>query len=93
MSQLLPNFLAAQHAITPGALELLNQKGIDPASLLHRHYACDWAELDAFDQQQNRWALRHGARILSRYTYEGDCFWIITEGDRSVTTILLPSEY
>jgi hypothetical protein len=53
----------------------------------------DWAEMDSDDQQANRDAITHGDRIFSAYIVEKTKFWVITEADRSVTTILLPSEY
>lgn len=86
-------FVARQHAITPRALNALAAFGLLPQTLLDRHYACDWSELEPHDQQQNAWALLNGERILSRYTIQEQRFWILTERDRSVTTILLPSEY
>ena len=61
---------------------------------LNRHMHGDWGELDEFDREQNERAVDHGGRLLSRYsTQSGTVFWIITEHDRSVTTILLPAEY
>ena len=86
-------FSSAQHAATPGALAELQRLDYKPQLLLSRHFACDWAELEPFDQLQNRQALANGTRILSAYTIQSTRFWVITEADRSVTTILLPSEY
>ncbi len=78
---------------TPGALKLLSEAGEDPFDYLARHASGDWGELCAFDRRQNEIALREGLRIFSSYeTSAGRC-WIITEADRSVTTILLPEEY
>lgn len=58
------------------------------------HMRGDWGELDEFDWNQNDAALKDGIRLLSNYlTRDGKRFWIITEHDRSVTTILLPDEY
>ena len=53
----------------------------------------DWTEMDKDDQQSNREAVIEGSRIFSAYTIQGTKFWVITEADRSSTTILLPSEY
>jgi hypothetical protein len=78
---------------TPGALKLLIQAGGCPFDYLARHAAGDWGELCAFDRRQNEIALRHGYRVLSSYPVGRACVWIITEDDRSVTTILLPEEY
>ena len=61
---------------------------------LVRHMNGDWGELDEFDREQNERAVGHGGRLMSRYsTRSGTVFWIITEHDRSYTTILLPMEY
>ncbi len=78
---------------TPGTLKLLLDAGEDPFDYLTRHASGDWGELCAFDRRQNQIALRAGLRVFSSYeTTVGRC-WIITEADRSVTTILLPEEY
>ncbi len=78
---------------TPGALQLLREAGEDPLHLLSRHRSGDWGELDAHDVHENGRALRHGWRILSSYPIGEQRVWVITEADRSVTTILLPEEY
>jgi len=67
---------------------------VDFIPYLIRHAAGDWGELDDFDKQQNDLAVKQGLRILSAYdTDEGVRIWIITESDRSATTVLLPDEY
>ena len=54
----------------------------------------DWGEVSEDDAQQNELSLREGFRLLSAYrTVKGQKLWIITEADRSATTILLPDEY
>ena len=78
---------------TPGALRLLEVAGGHPFELLARHAAGDWGDLCFFDRRQNESALRDGYRVLSSYPVGRECVWIITEADRSVTTILLPEEY
>ena len=78
---------------TPGALELLVQAGGHPFDLLARHATGDWGELCAFDRRQNEAALREGYRVLSSYPIGTERVWVVTEADRSVTTILLPEEY
>jgi hypothetical protein len=78
---------------TPGALKLLMEEGGHPFDYLARHATGDWGDLCAFDRQQNEIALRDGLRILSSYDVAAGRVWIITEADRSVTTILLPEEY
>jgi hypothetical protein len=77
---------------TPGALKLLLEAGGHPFDYLARHAAGDWGELCAFDRRQNEIALREGLRVLSSYEVPAGRVWIITEADRSVTTILLPEE-
>ena len=77
---------------TPGALNLLRKSGGHPFEYLARHATGDWGELCAFDRRQNEIALRDGHRVLSSYPVGRECVWVITEADRSVTTILLPEE-
>jgi hypothetical protein len=61
---------------------------------LTRHANGDWGEVDEHDRKANEDALEHGLRVLSAYTLRtGERIWIITEADRSSTTILLPEEY
>ncbi len=78
---------------TPGALEVLALAGVEPHELLRRHLSGDWGELDAHDRRENARSLKHGFRVLSSYPVGGQKVWIITEADRSSTTLLLPEEY
>jgi hypothetical protein len=78
---------------TPGTLKLLQEQGEDPFDYLARHASGDWGDLCAFDRCQNERALRLEARVFSSYDTPAGKVWIITEADRSVTTILLPEEY
>ncbi len=78
---------------TPGALKTLAEAGDDPFGYLARHATGDWGELCAFDRRQNVLALERGLRVLSSYSVGSGRVWVITEADRSVTTILLPEEY
>ncbi len=78
---------------TPGALDLLSEIGVHPFDYLARHATGDWGDLCEFDRRQNEIALRDGYRVLSSYPVDEERVWIITEADRSVTTILLPEEY
>ena len=78
---------------TPGALNLLSEAGEDAFDYLARHAAGDWGDLCTFDRHQNERALRNGARVLSSYPVGEGKLWIVTEADRSVTTVLLPEEY
>jgi hypothetical protein len=87
-------FALGQTFITPGAQEALEISGESPIQFLHRHVSTDWGELSEEDVQENELSLREGLRLLSAYrTAKGQKIWIITEADRSATTILLPSEY
>jgi hypothetical protein len=74
-------------------LKLLLEAGGHPFDYLARHAAGDWGDLCAFDRRQNQIALRDGLRVLSSYDVPAGRVGIITEADRSVTTILLPEEY
>ena len=78
---------------TPGALELLSEAGEDPLRYLARHASGDWGDLDEEDRRENERSLKHGWRILSSYPVGGKTVWVITDADRSVTTLLLPEEY
>ena len=79
---------------TPGVLEAFTASGQSPLDFLQRHLAGDWGELDENDVRENEVSLQHGWRILSAYRLKnGARIWCITEGDRSVTTFLLPDEY
>ena len=79
---------------TPGALAALEEAGESPGIFLKRHVTGDWGEVDQHDKQENEFSVAHGFRLLSAYPVtNGTKLWIITEADRSATTILLPSEY
>jgi hypothetical protein len=79
---------------TPGALEALERSGETPVTFLHRHLGGDWGDLDEQDRAENELSVREGFRLLSAYALkDGTKIWVITEADRSSTTILLPSEY
>lgn len=89
-----PLFKLGQVLLTPGALDLLQASGQSPWVFLARHLRGDWGDLDAEDKGLNDEAIRDGNRILSSYTAStGAKLWVITEADRSATTILLPEEY
>jgi hypothetical protein len=79
---------------TAGAIAALEATGDRYCELLRRHEQGDWGEIDLEDRSRNEEALRGGERILSVYRLSnGAKVWIITEADRSVTTLLLPEEY
>ncbi len=80
--------------MTPGAQQALDAAGQNPFIFLLRHASGDWGDVDDEDKQSNELGVAQGRRILSAYrTSQSDRIWLITEADRSVTTILLPEEY
>jgi hypothetical protein len=77
---------------TPGVREAIPHDEVIRA--LARHLSGDWGDVNAEDKQENEYALGRRLRLLSAYhSRTGVKFWIITEADRSATTVLLPSEY
>ena len=89
-----PLFALGQVVATPGALEALEAAQQTPQEFLARHVQGDWRDLDAHDEQANQRAVNEGDRILSAYeTKLGIRVWLITEWDRSVTTLFLPQDY
>ena len=78
---------------TPGAVELARAHGADLTALLRRHRAGDWGAVCDDDARRNDRAAASGARVLSAYDTRGGRLWVLTEADRSATTVLLPSEY
>ena len=87
-------FALGQTFITPGAEEALQIAGQTATEFLRRHMSGDWGELSDEDVKENEFSLKEGLRLLSAYqTGKGQKLWIITEADRSATTVLLPSEY
>lgn len=80
---------------TPGALDVVREHGLDVLGLVHRHARGDWGDLSPGDALANDLALDPAcpARVLSAYETRGGRLWVITEADRSATTVLLPSEY
>ena len=80
--------------VTPAALVLLEESGQAPSDFIGRHHNLEQGELDDEDQRANADAAKNGERILSSYKIiKGDKIWVITEHDRSVTTVLLPGDY
>lgn len=87
-------FELGQVVMTEGAAAL----NVDFAPYLARHVTGDWGDLDSFDKRQNDIAIKEGLRILSAYDVpigngKTERIWIITEADRSVTSLILPCEY
>lgn len=77
---------------TPGVMSAVSRT--DLMNAFQRHLQCDWGSVSHQDSARNDQSLQNGGRLLSVYhSSEGQKFWMITEADRSVTTILLPEEY
>ena len=79
--------------ITPGALAVCASFPMPPTILLVRHLSGDWREMSPEDQKANADAIEEGSRVFSAYQAGEDRFFVITEADRSATTILLAEEY
>jgi hypothetical protein len=95
-----PKFRLGNIVATPGALEALNEAGQSSAHFLALHASGSWGDLDAEDRKTNEEAIAHEGnpdrqqRVFSSYLTRNNVkIWVITEWDRSVTTILLPDEY
>jgi hypothetical protein len=90
-----PLFKLGQVVATPAAIDLLRSLALNPLLFLGKHAFGDWGQIDDHDREANRAALKEGSRLLSSYTLNrnNDRLWIITEADRSSTTLLLPQEY
>ena len=87
-------FPLGQIVATPGALEALDRFAINAADLIQRHHSGDWGNVPPCDAEENLRSVENGWRVLSSYPISDDQnLWIITEADRSVTTLLLPEEY
>jgi hypothetical protein len=87
-----PKFALGQTVITPNALNQITHDEILHA--LYRHVRGDWGKLDTEDLKSNENALQHGGRLFSQYfSHRKIKFWVITECDLSVTTVLLPEDY
>lgn len=86
-------FALGRCLITPAALAALESAQVEPSALIHRHVTGDWTENNEQDQEANTMALVAVKRIFSSYTVGEQKFFVITESDRSATTILLDHEY
>lgn len=87
-------FSAGQVVATPGALEAAGASGESLLDYVARHLSGDWGDLNEEDRYSNAYALEHDLRLLSAYKLKnGTRIYIITEANREVTTVLLPSEY
>lgn len=95
-----PRLVLGRLVATPGALTAFERNGQTPIQFLHRHQRDDWGKVDAEDWAANNMATAHEGdpnqqrRVVSAYDLDDRTrIWIITERDRSLTTILLPEEY
>lgn len=89
-----PLFHMGQLLATPGALEMLETLHLTALQFLLRHVSGDWGDICAEDRQANVDSLRYGNRLMSVYVLSTSYrLWVITEADRSTTTLLLPEEY
>ena len=87
-------FTLGQIVATPGAIDLLERTSSDALDFLIRHQQGDWGSVPPEGAEENLSSIEHGNRILSSYYLNAsERLWIITEADRSVTTLLLPNEY
>lgn len=88
-----PLFAVGRVVATRGVLKHLERHGIQADPYLRRHVRGDWGDVPPEDALANEQAVKCGARVLSSYEVAGRRVWIISEADRSVTTLLFPSEY
>jgi len=88
-----PLFSLGMIVATRGIVVHLDRHAINAQGYLMRHVTGDWGDIPEEDAESNRDAVKYGARILSAYDMAGERVWIITEADRSSTTLLFPSEY
>ena len=86
-------FPLGQIVATPGALDVLDRGAVNAAELLRRHQSGDWGNVPPEDAEENELSIVNNNRILSSYSVGENRIWIITEADRSSTTLLLPEEY
>lgn len=96
MTQIAPKFPLGRVVMTANAAWRLGtfEHDIEVMQALRRHARGDWGDLCEADRRENELALKKGYRLLSAYhAKDGTEFWIITEADRSVTTVLLPDDY
>ena len=98
--KLMPKFELGRCVATQASLALIRDCGEEPETFLARHAWGDWGELDDEDKRANERAVKNGSRLLSCYRLaRSGCqvvaghVWVITEADRSATTLSLPSEY
>ena len=87
-----PKFSLGQIVATPNALHNLTPEDIQRG--IQQHQSGNWGEVRDSDRQENDLSLEKGFRLLSVYRATcGKLFWIITEANRSATTVLMPEDY
>jgi hypothetical protein len=87
-------FQLGRMVATPGALEALQEAGQNAMEFITKHQSGDWGDLCEEDKRENEFSVDRELRIFSAYHLKDETkIWIITEADRSATTVLLPSEY
>jgi hypothetical protein len=90
-------FTLGKTVMTQGIASLIEEHDVkghyELTKILHRHGSGDWGDIDKEDADQNEFAMNNSERILSSYELFGEKVWVITEWDRSATTVLLPNEY
>lgn len=89
----IPLFPLGTVVATPGVIEHFKLHQINAQEFIDRHQCGDWSTLQLEDSRENEFSLQQNFRILSYYEIAGERVWIITEADRSSTTLLFPSEY
>lgn len=89
-----PLFPLGQVVATPNAIDALRTNNQSVFTFINRHQSGDWSEMSEDDQHANRDSVAGDTRILSSFAMlGGDRIWVLTEADRSATTVLLPEEY
>ena len=86
-----PKFPLGQIVITANAQSILEPADVQQG--LSRHARGDWGDICPEDRKLNELSLKDGSRLLSVYRSGANRFWIITEADRSMTTVLMPEDY
>jgi hypothetical protein len=89
----MPKFETGAVVATPAAIDMLERENLDPIQFLSRHMTGDWGDIDEHDKAVNAEALQDDGRLFSSYDTPGGKLWIITEADRSATTLLTPADY
>ena len=89
----MPNFSLGSVVATRGAPSELERLNVNPVELIGQHSLLDRGSLGSDDHEANARAVAEGSRILSAFVYGGVNFWVITEWNRSQTTLLLSDEY